>query len=99
MNIHEQLKEAMDGMERRLTFMKKVNKHWNIPMSSLFDHLNNKTKSMKIGPLDVLTKEDATIVAWILNMQKHGLFIDHCSNLGSRWENSLKANPHHLKMI
>jgi hypothetical protein len=54
-NGYEQLEEAMDVIKRGVTSMRKVNRHWNISMSSLFDHLNGKTRCEKIGPLGVLT--------------------------------------------
>jgi hypothetical protein len=54
-NGYEQLEEAMDIMKIEVTSMRKVNRHCNIAMSSLFDHLNGKTRCKKIGPLGVLT--------------------------------------------
>jgi hypothetical protein len=30
---------------------------WNIPLSSLFNHLNGKIKSKKVGPLGVLNNK------------------------------------------
>lgn len=54
-NGYEQLEEAMDVIKRRVTSMRKVNKHWNVSMSSLFNHLNGKNRCKKIGPLGVLT--------------------------------------------
>jgi len=36
----------MDVMEREVMSMKNINMHWNIPLSSLFDHGNGKTKSI-----------------------------------------------------
>jgi hypothetical protein len=56
----------------------KEGKHgpWNIPMSSLSDHLNGKTRSKKMGPFGVLIKEkDPTMIAWTLTMQECGLSI------------------------
>jgi hypothetical protein len=35
----------MDVIERGAHSIRRVNKSWNIPMSSLVDHLNEKTKS------------------------------------------------------
>jgi hypothetical protein len=49
--------------------MKKVNKQLNIFLIFLSNHLDGKTKSMKMEPSRVLTnEEDATIVGWILGM-------------------------------
>jgi hypothetical protein len=39
-------------------FHGKINMHWNIPLSSLLDHLNGKIRSRKVDPLNVLTKEE-----------------------------------------
>jgi hypothetical protein len=36
----------MDVTEREAMSMKNTNMHWNIPLSSLFDHFNGKTKSI-----------------------------------------------------
>ncbi len=56
--------------------MRKTNKHWDIPLSSLSSHLNGKTKCRKVGLLGVpMKEEDVIVVAWIANMQKHGLSI------------------------
>jgi hypothetical protein len=59
----------MEAIERGRHSLRKVNRSWNIPLNSLFDHLNGKTRSNKMGPTNVLTKEDnVTIVTWILEM-------------------------------
>ncbi len=40
--------------------------HWNIQLSSLFDHLNGKTSYKKIDPPSVIIDEkDVIVVAWI----------------------------------
>jgi hypothetical protein len=44
---------------------------WNIPLSSLSNHLNGKTKSRNMGPRSVLTsKEDVEVIKWTLVMQE-----------------------------
>ncbi len=42
--------------------MRKTNKHWDIPLSSLSNHLNGKTKCRKVGLLGVPTKKEDVIV-------------------------------------
>jgi hypothetical protein len=54
---NEILEEAMDAVENEISF-RKASRHWNIPLTSLFDHLYGKTKSMKPGPIGVLTLEE-----------------------------------------
>jgi hypothetical protein len=48
----------MDVIERRENSIRKVSKSWN----SLFNHLNGRTKSRKMGLGGVLTKEEDTTV-------------------------------------
>jgi hypothetical protein len=52
------LEEALDALENGTTSLKKVIKHWNIFLTSLFDHLYEKTRSRKLGPIDVLIVEE-----------------------------------------
>jgi hypothetical protein len=47
---NEMLKATMDVIKRGTHFLKRANKSWNIPMSSFANHLNEKTKSRKMGP-------------------------------------------------
>jgi hypothetical protein len=54
---NETLKATMDVVERRTHSLRRVNRLWNIPMSSLIDHLNGKTKSRKMGLKGMLTKK------------------------------------------
>ncbi len=65
----------MDVVEGGLTSMRKTSKHWNIPLSSLLDHLNGKIRKKKVRTLGILIKEDATIIIWVLNIQSYGLSI------------------------
>jgi hypothetical protein len=65
----------MDVVERQVNSMKKANKHWNIPFSSLCNHLNGKTRCRKFYPLGFIMEENNVVVAWIINMYKCGLFI------------------------
>jgi hypothetical protein len=41
---NEMLEATMDVVERGACSLKRANGSWNIPMSSLVDHLNGKTK-------------------------------------------------------
>jgi hypothetical protein len=66
----------MDVIENGTTSLKKASRHYNIPLTSLFDHLYGKTRSRKLRPASVLTvEEDHIIVAWVLSMQEVGLLI------------------------
>jgi hypothetical protein len=47
----------MDAIENGTTSLKQANRHWNIPFTSLFDHLYGKTKSKKCGPINLLIVE------------------------------------------
>jgi hypothetical protein len=67
--LNESLEIAMDGVEGGITYLLRANKFWGIPVISIFNHLNGKTKSRKIGPHAILTKEeDDVVVAWVLSM-------------------------------
>jgi hypothetical protein len=44
---NQALKEAMEAIEARTHFQRKTNKSWGIPFTSVFDHLNGKTRSQK----------------------------------------------------
>jgi hypothetical protein len=46
---NEALEKAMDVIERKTHSIRRASKSWNIPMSSLVDHLNRKTRSKKMG--------------------------------------------------
>jgi hypothetical protein len=39
----------MDIMERKHTFLNKVAKYWKIPLNSLSNHLNGRTRCKKMG--------------------------------------------------
>jgi hypothetical protein len=57
---NEALEEAMDAIERRTHAIRRVSKSWNIPMNSLINHLNGRTKFGKMGLRGVLIKEEDT---------------------------------------
>ncbi len=64
----------MNVIENGTTSLRKASRHWNIPLTSLFDHLYGKTRSTKPRPTCVLTiEEDQAVVAWVLSMQEVGL--------------------------
>jgi adenine-specific DNA methylase len=66
----------MDVMERGQTSLRKANKLWNIPLTSLSNHLNGKTTIQKMGPACVLTiTKDEIVAEWVLAMQNVGLNI------------------------
>jgi hypothetical protein len=48
--------------------LRRANRAWNIPLNSLFDHLNGKTRFKKMGLGGVLTIEkDAKVIKWTLS--------------------------------
>jgi len=51
------LEEAMGAIENGTTSLKKANRHWNIPLTLLFNHMYEKTKSRKFGPIGLLMVE------------------------------------------
>jgi hypothetical protein len=66
--INVALEEAMDAIENG-TSLGKLMKHWNIPLSSMSNHLNGKTRNRPCEPTSVLTKEeDHVLVTWTLAM-------------------------------
>ncbi len=74
--MDETLETTMDVVERGSHSLNRVNRSWNIPMSSLSNHLNGKTRSRKMGPRRVHIKvEDSLMIAWTLAMQECGLSI------------------------
>jgi hypothetical protein len=74
--INETLEVAMDVIERRTHSLRRANRSWNLPMSSLVDHLHGETKSRKMGLGSVFIKEKYVIViTWTLAMQERGLSI------------------------
>jgi len=53
-----------EAMERGQASLRKASKFWHIPITFLLDHLNDKTKSKKVGSQGVLIdEEDKTFVA------------------------------------
>jgi len=67
----------MDTAEKGTISLRKANRHWNIPLTLLFDHLYGKIRSRKVGPVGVLiTKEDQAVVFWVLVLQDVGLLIN-----------------------
>jgi hypothetical protein len=59
----EDLEEAMETIEKGCTSLRKASRYWNIPLTSLPNHLTNKTMSSKRDPPGVLsTNEETTIV-------------------------------------
>jgi uncharacterized membrane protein YeiH len=52
----EALKEVIDAIGIGIYFLRGANKSWNIPLSSLCDHLNGWTKSIKNGLMRSVNK-------------------------------------------
>jgi len=68
---------TMDVVEKWIHSLRRANRAWNIPLSSLSNHLNGKTKSIKMGPRGVLiAKKGAKVIKWTLAMQECGLSIN-----------------------
>jgi hypothetical protein len=51
----------MDIVERSITLLNKASKFFNIPLTSLFNHINGKTMSLKVRRFGVLSKEAKVI--------------------------------------
>jgi hypothetical protein len=52
----------MDVMERGIMSMRKVCKHWNIPITKKNYHLNGKTKTKNVGPPSIPIDEKGVIL-------------------------------------
>jgi hypothetical protein len=65
----------MDVVEICITSLKRASRLFNIPLTSLSNPLNGKTRFSKVGPLGVLSNEKEVIVIWILGMQACRLLI------------------------
>jgi hypothetical protein len=48
--------------------LKKVSWYWNIPFTSLLDHLIDKIMLRKCDPLGVLLVDEEAIVEWVFGM-------------------------------
>jgi hypothetical protein len=72
---NESLEIAMDAIECGITYFLGANKFWGILVTSFSDHLNGKTRSRKIEPLGVLTKEENKVVAWVFEYV--GMWVVH----------------------
>jgi len=70
---NESLETIVDVVERGINSLQGAIKFWGIPVTSLSNHLYEKTRNKKIRPPTVLIEEkDEAIVAWGLNMQEYG---------------------------
>jgi len=66
----------MHTIEKRFMSLRKVSWYWNIPLTSLLDHLIGKIMSRKCGPPKILSiDEEAIAVEWVFGMQECGLSI------------------------
>jgi hypothetical protein len=62
----EALEEAMDVVEGGIISLRKASRHWNIPLTSLSNHVYGKTTFRKLGLVGVLTKEkNQVMVVWL----------------------------------
>jgi len=67
----------MDVVENGTYSLRRASRAWNIPMSSISNHLNEKIKSKKTKQGDVLIEEkDVAMIAWTLIMGECGLSIN-----------------------
>jgi hypothetical protein len=55
---NEALDLTMDVVENGTYSLWRANRAWNIPMSSIYDHLNGNTRSKKMRPGGVLIEEE-----------------------------------------
>jgi hypothetical protein len=53
--IFQTLKKLLRFVKKMTHSLRKVNQSWNIPLLSILDYLNGKTRSRKMGPNVVLT--------------------------------------------
>jgi hypothetical protein len=58
------LEKAMDVIERGTTSLRKANRHWNISLTSMFDHLYGKARSRKTRLTSVLIIEKDQVVVF-----------------------------------
>jgi hypothetical protein len=65
----------MDVVERCVTSFKRAYRLFNIPLTSLSNPLNGKTRFQKVDPLGVSSNEKEVIDDWILGMQAWKLSI------------------------
>jgi len=47
-DLDQSLEEVMEAIERGTHSLKKTSRSWNIPINSLFDHLNGNTRNLLI---------------------------------------------------
>ncbi len=83
----------MDAIENGTTLLTKTSRHWNIPLTLLFNHLYGKTRFKKPRLVGMLTiKKDQVVVAWVLSMQEVGLSI-HFQQLKMKMVKSTQIRP------
>jgi hypothetical protein len=69
----DSLAKAITAVKRGNMGLRQAARAYNIPPSSLYDHLTGKIKKRKRGPQGVLSQEEeALVVEWILNTQEEG---------------------------
>jgi hypothetical protein len=66
---NDALETTMDVVEKGTHSLRKASRTWNIFLSSLFDHLNGKTRFKKMGLTGVfIIKKDVEMINWTLAM-------------------------------
>jgi hypothetical protein len=66
---NEAHEEAMDAIKCGKKTLRQANRLWSIFLSFLFNHLNGKTRTRKVGVGEILiVEEDVVVVTWILAM-------------------------------
>jgi hypothetical protein len=72
---YETLESSINVIERGTCSLRRVSMSWNIPLNSLSNHLNRKTRPRKMGLGGVFIKNKFVMIKWTLDMQGCGLSI------------------------
>jgi hypothetical protein len=54
----------MDLVEKGTISLRKAHRHWNIPLTLLFDHLYGKTRFKKVRPIAIPTTKENQVVVY-----------------------------------
>jgi hypothetical protein len=63
---NEAIEATMDVVEKIAYSLRRANISWDIPLNSFSSQLNGKTRSMKMGSINVFTKKEKEDVTMIL---------------------------------
>jgi hypothetical protein len=58
---NQTIEATMDVVEKGAYSSRRANISWDIPFNSFSSQLNGKTRSMKMGSIDVLTKKEKDV--------------------------------------